>query len=401
MDPSTYFYTGTYHFTANWNLISVPVVPASFVRSALFPFPTSSTFAYEGRYAVRDTLENGRGYWMKLVSGKTFAVVGSAGETLDSISVQNKWNMIGSISVPLPVGKISSLPPNIIASSFYRFDKDSGYVPASTIQSGLGYWVKVDTSGELILSPSVNLPKQSPVQKALDALGSMNTLTVHDAAGNGQVLYFGTEEEGLPSVDRFELPPPAPTGMLDARFGTNTIAAIYDDKSGKAADVPIMIQGASFPVTLQWHIGHDLQLKYSIVFTKQQSAQFMSQVMKGDGTMKLTSDEVSNLQLQVEGSLLPTQFALAQNYPNPFNPTTKIHYELPKDALVRLVVYDVLGREIAVVVDGRQSAGVYDATFSASRFASGVYFYRLHAEAVDRTGSQQSFQSVKKMLMLK
>ena len=401
LDPSTVIFTNTYRFATNWNLISVPVVMPSFVRSTLFPFGISSTFAYEGRYTVRDTLENGRGYWMKVGAGKVFGIVGIAADTLDTIAVQKKWNMIGSISVPLPIGKIHSLPPNSIASSFYRYDKDSGYVPVSTIQPGLGYWVKVDTGGELIFSPSMIMPKQSPAQRSLEVLRSMNTLTIRDAEGNGQVLYFGTEADGSPSIDRFEAPPPAPQGMLDARFGTNTIAAFYNDKSGKASDIPVMIQAASFPVTLQWHIDQGMQMKYSIVFAKQKSSASMTQVMKGDGSMRLAGDEVSNLRLRVEGSVLPTQFALGQNYPNPFNPTTKLHYELPKDALVKLVVYDVLGRQVATVVDGRQSAGVYDATFSASSFASGVYFYRLHAEGIDRTGTQQSFESVRKMLLLK
>jgi len=401
MDPSTAFISSTYRFAANWNLISVPLIVQSYARPNLFPFAISSAFAYEGRYITRDTLERGRGYWLKLGSGRAFEYEGLAVDTLDTISVRQKWNMVGSVSVPLPVSKISSTPPNIIASNFLRYAKDTGYIPASILQPGAGYWVKVDTNGQLIFSPSVILPMQSPLEKSLQVLTAMNTLTIRDGNGTAQTLYFGTGGEGAPPLDRFELPPAAPNGMLDARFGTNTIASFYNDKSGKASEVPIMIQAASFPVTLQWHIEHDLQLKYSIMFAKQKSSQSMSQVMKGDGTMRLTGDEVSNLRLRVEGNVLPMQFALGQNYPNPFNPTTKIHYELPKDALVKLVVFDVLGREVATVVDGRQSAGVYDATFSASDFASGVYFYRLHAEGIDRTGSQQSFESVKKMLLLK
>lgn len=401
MDSSTAFISSTYRFAANWNLISVPLIVQSYLRPNLFPFALSSAFAYEGRYITRDTLEKGRGYWLKVGSGRAFDYEGLARDTLDTISVRQKWNMVGSLSVPLPVNNIISTPPNIIASNFLRYSKDTGYIPASILQPGAGYWVKADTNGQLIFSPSVILPMQSPLAKSLEVLAAMNTLTIRDANGTAQTLYFGTAVEDAPPIDRFELPPPAPTGMLDARFGTNTIAAFYDDKSGKASNVPIMIQTASFPVTLQWHIEHDLQLKYSIVFAKQQSSQSMSQVMKGDGTMRLTSNEVSNLQLRVEENVLPTQYALRQNYPNPFNPTTQIHYELPKDALVKLVVYDVLGREVATVVDGRQSAGMYDVTFSAPNFASGVYLYRLHAEGIDRTGSRQSFQSVKKMLLLK
>lgn len=89
---------------------------------------------------------------------------------------------------------------------------------------------------------------------------------------------------------------------------------------------------------------------------------------------------------------LPKTFALSQNYPNPFNPTTVIDYQLPKDTHVTLRVYDVLGREVATLVDGEVSAGYHQAAFNGSRFASGVYFYRL---------TTPGFTKVMKMLLVK
>jgi hypothetical protein len=70
---------------------------------------------------------------------------------------------------------------------------------------------------------------------------------------------------------------------------------------------------------------------------------------------------------------------LYQNYPNPFNPSTTIKYELPKPSVVRLNVYDMLGREVSVLVNERREAGVYEVKFDGSTLASGVYFYRLQA----------------------
>ncbi len=75
----------------------------------------------------------------------------------------------------------------------------------------------------------------------------------------------------------------------------------------------------------------------------------------------------------------PALFSLLQNYPNPFNPTTVIRGEWSADSKVRLVVYDLLGREVAVLADGRYPAGKYSFTFDAKGLASGVYFYRLQA----------------------
>ncbi|MFZ1081123.1 MAG: T9SS type A sorting domain-containing protein, partial [Candidatus Kryptoniota bacterium] len=78
-------------------------------------------------------------------------------------------------------------------------------------------------------------------------------------------------------------------------------------------------------------------------------------------------------------------FELYQNYPNPFNPTTIIQYRLPAVSHVTLKVYDVLGREVATLVNGRETVGEHVVQFNGSRFASGVYFYRLQAGSYSRT----------------
>jgi hypothetical protein len=82
---------------------------------------------------------------------------------------------------------------------------------------------------------------------------------------------------------------------------------------------------------------------------------------------------------------MPISFFLAQNYPNPFNPSTTIKFDLPTSSRVRLTVYDMLGREVAVLVNERRGAGVHEVRFDGSNLASGVYFYRLTAEDVVQT----------------
>ena len=75
----------------------------------------------------------------------------------------------------------------------------------------------------------------------------------------------------------------------------------------------------------------------------------------------------------------PATFELFQNYPNPFNPTTLISYQLPQASKVNLKIFDVLGREVATLLDGQQDAGYYEKSFNARRFASGMYVYQLIA----------------------
>jgi hypothetical protein len=88
---------------------------------------------------------------------------------------------------------------------------------------------------------------------------------------------------------------------------------------------------------------------------------------------------------EVKGTTLPTEFALEQNYPNPFNPTTNIEFALPKQAKVTLKVYNLLGQEVATLVNQTLGAGHHVTTFDAGKLASGTYIYRLSADNVVKT----------------
>ncbi|MCU7511794.1 MAG: T9SS type A sorting domain-containing protein [Ignavibacteria bacterium] len=89
---------------------------------------------------------------------------------------------------------------------------------------------------------------------------------------------------------------------------------------------------------------------------------------------------------------IPDNYSLEQNYPNPFNPSTKIRYSLPERAFVTLKVYDVLGSEIASLVNGEKTSGNYEVEFDASKLTSGIYIYRIQAG---------KFTSAKKLLLVK
>ena len=95
---------------------------------------------------------------------------------------------------------------------------------------------------------------------------------------------------------------------------------------------------------------------------------------------------------------VPKVFALFQNYPNPFNPSTVIRYDLPKNAYVKIVIYDVLGRAVANLVDGAQSASHQAVEWNPSGLSSGVYFCRIEAQSQDGSGK---FVAVKKLLYMK
>jgi hypothetical protein len=91
-------------------------------------------------------------------------------------------------------------------------------------------------------------------------------------------------------------------------------------------------------------------------------------------------------------SIVPDKFYLSQNYPNPFNPVTKINFSIPKNNFVTLKVFDVVGREVASLVNSNLNAGEYSVTFDAAKLSSGVYFYKLITA---------DFSDVKKMIVVK
>lgn len=92
------------------------------------------------------------------------------------------------------------------------------------------------------------------------------------------------------------------------------------------------------------------------------------------------------------GDALPKEFALHQNYPNPFNPSTTIKYSIPVDTQVKIAVYDMLGKEIATLVNERKDIGTYEAMWDASGVPSGIYFCKIVTD---------QFQEVQKMTLLK
>ncbi|MBL7075453.1 T9SS type A sorting domain-containing protein [candidate division KSB1 bacterium] len=88
----------------------------------------------------------------------------------------------------------------------------------------------------------------------------------------------------------------------------------------------------------------------------------------------------------------PKAYSLLQNYPNPFNPTTTIKYSLPKESKVTLKIFNILGGEVATLVNEHQPAGYHQISWDASGYSSGIYFYQIQAG---------EFQKVRKMVLLK
>jgi hypothetical protein len=116
---------------------------------------------------------------------------------------------------------------------------------------------------------------------------------------------------------------------------------------------------------------------------------------------------LTEVEKEKSGAAIPTEFDLHQNYPNPFNPSTDIQFDLPQNSRVKVAIYDILGNEVKVLVDGDWSAGVHHATWTGENNAgqqvpSGVYFYRIAVQGAGENGEATSkFSTIKKMLFVK
>lgn len=106
--------------------------------------------------------------------------------------------------------------------------------------------------------------------------------------------------------------------------------------------------------------------------------------------VKISADVISNV--KTVSNEIPDGYSLSQNYPNPFNPVTTIDYTIPRQGLVTLKVYDILGREVRTLVKEVKAIGNYTVNFDGSKFTSGMYFYKLYSD---------DFIDVKKMVLLK
>ncbi|GEM_PF-1155051 len=256
-----------------WNLISLPLLVHETSKETMFPTSVSQAFSFDyasGGYRSTDAIENGRGYWLKFSSAGAVAIEGRMIYS-DTVPVAAGWNLIGSISSPVPVVSISSDPPGIVTSEFFSYN--GGYRKSDTIMPGNGYWVKVEQAGLLVLN-------------AWPDVVSMNRIRI------------------VPDTDQ----PPVPPEQSEAQIST------------------------------------------------------------------------------------PEVFAYTKNYPNPFNPLTVIRYQFTRRLPVTFKVYNILGEEVAMLVNEMQEAGSRSVTFDAQSLPSGVYYYRLQAG---------TFMNIKKMIVVK
>ncbi|MBI4546892.1 MAG: choice-of-anchor D domain-containing protein [Ignavibacteriae bacterium] len=374
-----------------WNMLSLPAQVSDARKSIVYPTSISNAFAYDGGYVQRETLVNAIGYWLKFPSDSTLSITGNAIES-DTITLKDKWNLIGSISYPVAVSSIIQVPPDILQSSFYGYN--GAYDVEDTIQPGKAYWVK-SSPGQIILSSTGNSAKGSVLEK----LGEMNTITISDQRGHQQTLYVGTKPDGQFSIEQFELPPVPPAGGFDARFGSGKFVEVYSDELRTPVHFPILIQSSQSSIKLGWSIDSQSANSYTLTIKSKDGTNSFQ--LNGRGEVVFSEGVPPTMELVVSPvNVAPATFSLHQNYPNPFNPQTTIRYSLPVSSRITLKVFNVLGEVVQTINnDRRELAGNHEVQIDASQLPSGVYYYQLLA--IPEDNNHAVFNQVRKLVVLK
>jgi hypothetical protein len=137
-----------------WNMISLPVCVEDSSVNTLFPTAIGQAFYYyEGGYPIHSECSTGKGYWLRFGATQNISIEGAQIVKL-SIPLEDGWNMIGSLSVPIPVSSIIGDSPGLVTSRFFGYD--NGYTHKDTLLPGKGYWVKSNGPGTLTLDATLS-----------------------------------------------------------------------------------------------------------------------------------------------------------------------------------------------------------------------------------------------------
>ena len=361
----------------DWNMVGLPLVVEDGNVLTIFPDAIDGTlYSFGVSYIQEETLENGKGYWLRFDDSGSSDITGGEITSL-TMSMNEGWNLISGISSTIELENI--LDPWEIIIEGTLFGYNGSYLYTDNLVPGEGYWLRTYDAGDITLSSS---QQSARAVFSVDRLEGSNRLEFANGT-HANTLYFG---ENIPDETRlsYSLPPVFPYMAFDARFTDNMRNT---EDGGK-----IQVINAN----------SSLNIHYNIMINAGEQKEWILATGVGEeyvltGAGEITLPGGSQKMTLGKRTILPNNYTLHQNYPNPFNPVTTLRYSLPSYAHVTITIYDLNGKEINQIINIDQSAGHHSVLWNSTDrigmpVSAGIYFYQIRAG---------EFLQTKKMVLLK
>jgi hypothetical protein len=430
--------TNSKEFLAGWNLMSIPLTPTSNLASDVIGDNIASYILYKysgGVYASSLTIDPAYGYWLGIETGALVDVVGTPIVTDQTKTLSGGWNLIASpFSVGSPKANLrilqgantytidQAVTAGLVQIGIYKYNNTAtpGYAAVTTLDAWNGHWfftLASDLSVKYLYTVTLDKNEKkdtpqfdvTPSNWFVDVASELNGI-------KDNFLVFGTNEaatDGFDNVFDNVKPPISPaanaiesyfyqTGWTNfaTKFASNIQAPLINNVN-KTWSFKVYTKSAGL-FKISWldiinQIPQEIRDNYRFVLRGPGIANGINMFTQTSYEFSVTaggtySFVINSTPTGVEDELLNLNFSLAQNYPNPFNPSTMINYSIKETGLVTLKIYDVLGNEVASLVNDVKQAGQYEVKFEASNLPSGTYFYKL---------VQGKNSEIKKLLLLK
>lgn len=377
---------------SNWNLISWNVILENdSTKNILKDIKDNLVIAlgYENNELVFDPnnqpenntlnfMNHLHGYWLKMKQPDELSILGLNAHPQSLMNLKEGWNLVSYL--PIQPDSISNALKSISDNLIVVLGYDKGglmYDPKipdefntlKIMQPGYGYWIKT-ISNDTLIYPDTNILSSSSntiLQNNLNVFPTNEWIGIwgDEVKINDNLISVGTVVRAIDNngviCGEFVVSNEGKFGLMP--IYRDDFRTEFDEGAEVGEDVSLYFGDYKFPKGVKWtEMGAVVDLKDLVVSV---------------------NDDIS---------ILPKEFELYQNFPNPFNPTTIIKFAIPIKSKINLSIYNILGEKIDELMNDELDAGYYEKEWNASKFASGIYFYRIVSG---------SFVKTKKLILLK